>query len=718
MSSFRELVHLSSPLYSYLISDEISFISFIQDPQQAGILVDMAYHKGSFIFSSSHYSKNVIAGRSSPVYNLDWKPTQQWPQAALTELRKLLFKRVVFFFCIEQIPLQLIEELEKCGCNEFIYREANQWRRIDASQSRSGFTSWLKRFRTIRKVLLNILGRKLPLDQHASHIASGGYSYRVRLPNNVTQGSSLKNLRSDILLFEDDCRLDLSSTPVAEIITEGKGRFCQQGLDLFFSASDNSDPRFNQRCYRFINLRGPFKNLNHFFYSLSQGLPELNSPPIEFETTVQDLIAQRCKLGLELNNIENVHDNSSGPICLFSGSLGPGGTERQLAYVAKYLSNAGKDVHIFTCEPLSEIALHYYPLLPTTTPVNIHPITHPNTHFQEEDLFVQSWGQKTLSLFLAMPDYMSEPVWNLYTHLMAIKPKVLHCWLDYPNVIGAMAGWLAGVPRIILSTRNRNPSHFPRFYCSWYQLWYQHLCQLPKVKLIGNSETGIKDYSAWLSIPRSQFSLIRNGVDYSIIKPSGPDEIKHFRQDLNIEETAPVIAGIFRLDLEKRPFTFLEVVTKIKERLPKLKVVMAGIGTLEEAVRKKIVDLKAESWISFLGRRQDVPLIISSCDIVLLVSSEEGTPNILLEAQWLEKPVVCTHAGGVAEIVEDGKTGYICPQDDIDGLVEACCSLLNSSELRQTFGAAGKQLVGEHFSVEKMISDTLAFYDEPALVRS
>jgi hypothetical protein len=100
-------------------------------------------------------------------------------------------------------------------------------------------------------------------------------------------------------------------------------------------------------------------------------------------------------------------------------------------------------VHIFTCEALSETALHYYPILPSTTPINIQPITHPNKQFVQDKLFGEPWGKKTLSLFLSMPDYMNEYVWNLYTHLMVIKPKVLHCWLDYPNVIG---GWLVGLP--------------------------------------------------------------------------------------------------------------------------------------------------------------------------------------------------------------------------------------------------------------------------------
>jgi glycosyltransferase involved in cell wall biosynthesis len=279
-----------------------------------------------------------------------------------------------------------------------------------------------------------------------------------------------------------------------------------------------------------------------------------------------------------------------------------------------------------------------------------------------------------------------------------------------------MAGWLAGVPRIILSTRSVNPSHFPRFYCYWFQVWYQYLTQLPKVRLIGNSEAGIKDYSEWLNIPINHFSLVRNGVDYAVITSSTEEEVAQFRENLNIEEDAPLIAGIFRLDPEKRPFTFLEVIMKVKERLPKLKVVMAGIGTLDEAVRKKVAECNANNWISFLGRRQDVPLIISSCDVVLLTSSEEGTPNILLEAQWLAKPVVCTNAGGVAEVVQQDKTGYICAQDDIEGIVNACCTLLNDRELRHTFGNAGQTFVREHFSVDKMISNTLAFYNEHALV--
>ncbi len=713
MSGFRNLIHLWSSLYEYLIGDNTPFVSFVQDPHQSGILIDISSHKATFIFSANQYSKNIAEGNNNCyIYNLDWKPFQPWTQAVLAELKTLSLKRAVFFFCIEQVPLQLIEALEKCGCSEFIYREDSRWKRIDASQSRSGFTSWLKRFRTIRKVLLFLLGKKINIAQHASSISANGYGYKIRLPNNTTQDMSIKNHCSDILLFENDCRLDQPNTLITEIIANGKGRFCQQGLDLFFSASDSSDPRWNKRTYRFVDLKGPFKKLNCFFYSLSQNLPETSLPPVDFEVEMQSLITQSYKWNFKLSNLENIRPDHSKAICLFSGSLGPGGTERQLAYVAKHLSNAGKEVHIFTCEPLSETALHYFPILPPTATVKIQSITHPNIHFPEESLFTQPGGKKTLSLFLAMPDYMSEYVWNLYTHLMMIKPKVLHCWLDYPNLIGAMAGWLAGVPQIILSTRSLNPTHFPHLYYPWYQKWYQYLSRLPNVKLIGNSEAGIHDYSDWLNMPRSHFSLVKNGVDDSVIKPSSLAEIKDFRNSLNIENGTPVITGIFRLDIEKRPFTFLEVVKKIKERVPRLRVLIAGIGKMEKAVHKKAQDMGIDNWVTFLGRRQDVPLIMSASDLVLLTSSEEGTPNVLMEAQWLAKPVVCTGVGGVAEVVEHGKTGYILAKDDLEGLAEACCTLLGDAELRRLFGEAGQKYAKEHFSIEKMINNTVTFYDD------
>ena len=75
---------------------------------------------------------------------------------------------------------------------------------------------------------------------------------------------------------------------------------------------------------------------------------------------------------------------------------------------------------------------------------------------------------------------------------------------------------------------------------------------------------------------------------------------------------------------------------------------------------------------------EDILRIFASADVKLLCSRQEGTPNVLLEAQWLGCPVVATKAGGTVDAVMDNETGFLLDVGDVAGLEEAVLTLLFS----------------------------------------
>lgn len=104
--------------------------------------------------------------------------------------------------------------------------------------------------------------------------------------------------------------------------------------------------------------------------------------------------------------------------------------------------------------------------------------------------------------------------------------------------------------------------------------------------------------------------------------------------------------------------------------------------------------------VRYLGWRDDVPFVLAQSDICLLPSMQESFGMALLEAMALAKPCVGADTGGIPEIIEHGRTGFVA-QADAESLAEALAKLVGSRELREHLGRAGKIRADEAFSLER-----------------
>jgi glycosyltransferase involved in cell wall biosynthesis len=93
-------------------------------------------------------------------------------------------------------------------------------------------------------------------------------------------------------------------------------------------------------------------------------------------------------------------------------------------------------------------------------------------------------------------------------------------------------------------------------------------------------------------------------------------------------------------------------------------------------------------------------------------SLEEGFPIAALDAMAAGLPVVASAVGGVAELIEDGKTGWLVPARDVSALTVRLRELLLHAELRRSMGAAGFARVRDHFSAGHMTANFRQLYDE------
>jgi glycosyltransferase involved in cell wall biosynthesis len=116
--------------------------------------------------------------------------------------------------------------------------------------------------------------------------------------------------------------------------------------------------------------------------------------------------------------------------------------------------------------------------------------------------------------------------------------------------------------------------------------------------------------------------------------------------------------------------------------------------------------------ISFLGDRRDVAVLLSRAQIFVLSTHYEGLPISILEAMRAGLPVIATSVSGIPEVVEDGQTGLLVPHNNSQALAQALRTLIESPQLRQRLGDAGRRRFLQEFSVERMITATRTVYDK------
>jgi glycosyltransferase involved in cell wall biosynthesis len=110
------------------------------------------------------------------------------------------------------------------------------------------------------------------------------------------------------------------------------------------------------------------------------------------------------------------------------------------------------------------------------------------------------------------------------------------------------------------------------------------------------------------------------------------------------------------------------------------------------------------------GFQRNVYDYIAHCDALLMPSLHEGLPYTLLEAMALGIPVIASRVGGLAEVIEDGRTGLLLPPEDAPALAAAIRQLQRDAGLRARLGAAALEIQRSRYSLNAMTESYLRVY--------
>ncbi len=181
------------------------------------------------------------------------------------------------------------------------------------------------------------------------------------------------------------------------------------------------------------------------------------------------------------------------------------------------------------------------------------------------------------------------------------------------------------------------------------------------------------------------------------------------REGLGIPATSAVLGSIGRLVPIKDHATLFQAMAQLS---PAAHLLVVGDGGCRADLERLAVRLGLGDRVHFLGWRSDLETILSATDVVISASRNEGTPVALIEAMAAGVPVVATAVGGVPDLVEHGRTGWLVPAGDPDALAVGIRHLIDQPELRARLAAAARPYAVDQHAAQHLIRRIETLYTQ------
>lgn len=203
--------------------------------------------------------------------------------------------------------------------------------------------------------------------------------------------------------------------------------------------------------------------------------------------------------------------------------------------------------------------------------------------------------------------------------------------------------------------------------------------------------------------------IARNGIPLDEVRRAAAGARSRVRAELGIEAGRPVLAVIGRLHPVKGHGALLAMLPVIVRRCPRALLLVIGDGPERAACEALARSLGMSQHVRFLGRRDDVPRLLSGIDLLLMPSQSEGLGLAAIEALAAARPVVAFAVGGLPEVVTDGLNGRLVPPGDCEAFADAVIETLRDPGRRFSY-ARGAAASARLFGVDTHVRSLLECY--------
>lgn len=197
---------------------------------------------------------------------------------------------------------------------------------------------------------------------------------------------------------------------------------------------------------------------------------------------------------------------------------------------------------------------------------------------------------------------------------------------------------------------------------------------------------------------------IYSGIDLDQFHPVSEEAKARIRKKWHLGVDDAVIGMVSKLWEGKGHSILIEAFRKIKKEMPHAKLVIVGEGYLQDHLQNLAREYNLQDSIIFTGFLMDVSEIIAAFDVSVLPSFFEGMGRVLLESMAMGKPIVASRVGGIPDLVEDRRNGFLTTPGDINEVANAILQVLKNKALADHMGEAGRKKVTDQFSATTMVN--------------
>ena len=302
---------------------------------------------------------------------------------------------------------------------------------------------------------------------------------------------------------------------------------------------------------------------------------------------------------------------------------------------------------------------------------------------------------------------------ELYNLIRKNNIALVHTHSSKAGIIGRVAAKLAGV-KIIIHTVHGWPFHD---YQGGLQrkifIWLERLCASLTHKIIVVSkydlETGLKNHIG----DKNKYAQVHYGIEHAEFNGHNHD----VRKELGVSPADKLIGMTACFKEQKAPQDFIRAASLVAGAYPQAKFILVGDGVLRKEIESEIKRLHLKEKMILTGWRRDMPRVLSGIDIFALTSLWEGLPISALEAMASAKPVVATNTGGISEVVQEGKNGFLVAPRDTQDLSEKLILLLRDENLRVAMGQNALVSLNHDFRREDMVNAHQGIYEKLLMER-
>jgi glycosyltransferase involved in cell wall biosynthesis len=225
-------------------------------------------------------------------------------------------------------------------------------------------------------------------------------------------------------------------------------------------------------------------------------------------------------------------------------------------------------------------------------------------------------------------------------------------------------------------------------------------------RIIAVSDSARREYLGHGWARADQIVTVHNGID-TVPAPGAGAEV---RRELGLAPDDLVVAMISALRPEKGHDVALDVVRSLRDRYPKLRLLIVGRGALGDQIAAQAADLG--DTVVMAGIRHDVMRVFDAADVCLQPSRTDAFPTTLLEAMAASVPVLATAVDGIPEIITDGDTGVLVPAPPrAQSFADALITLLDDPGERRRLARAGRIEYERRLTTAPWVAGTRAVYD-------